>query len=222
MSILAVTGLAFEARIAAGPGVRTLAGGGDRARLAAALDAEVTDETVGLLSFGIAGALDPAAVAGTWIVPDAVVTVNQRWPVDADWSEALRQRLPGAWRGAIAGADVIAAAADAKRALHAATGACALDMESHVVAAFAAQRGIPFAVFRAIADPAASALAPAAIVAMRPDGTVNQGVVWFSLLRAPRQLPTLMRNARDTRAATRALSRGRRLLGPGLGYPDFR
>ena len=30
-----------------------------------------------------------------------------------------------------------------------------------------------------------------------------------------------VRNAMDVRTALRALSRGRRLLGPGLGYPDL-
>jgi len=41
------------------------------------------------------------------------------------------------------------------------------------------------------------------------------------LARAPGQLPLLLRTAIDARTAFRALLRGRRLLGPGLAYPDF-
>jgi hypothetical protein len=94
-------------------------------------------------------------------------------------------------------------------------------MESHVVAAFAARHNVPFAVFRVVADPLQQTLAPAALAGMHSDGTVNQRAVLGSLLRRPGQLPLLLRNAIDTRTALRALSRGRRLLGPGLGYPDF-
>ena len=34
-------------------------------------------------------------------------------------------------------------------------------------------------------------------------------------------MPALMRTAMDARAARAALQRGRRLLGAGLGFPDF-
>lgn len=222
MSVIAVTGLTFEARIAEGSGVRTIAGGGVRLRLTRALDAEFARGAVALLSFGIAGGLSDAALPGTWFVADAVVGSGRRWEVDAAWFAALNERLPGALGGDVAGTDVILATAAEKRALALTTGACALDMESHIVAAFAADHGVPFAVFRVIADPVSRALAPATTMGMRPDGTVNQRAVLASLLRAPGQLPTLLRNALDTRVARRALSRGRRLLGPGLGYPDFR
>ena len=109
-----------------------------------------------------------------------------------------------------------------KHALGAALGALAVDTESHVVAAFATAHGVPFAVFRVIADPASRALAPAAYKGMRRDGTIDRRAVLGSLLREPGQLPLLLRNAADTRRALRALSHGRRLLGPGLGHPDFR
>ena len=129
--------------------------------------------------------------------------------------------MPGALRGDVAGADAIIATPAEKRALCATSGACAVDMESHIVAAYAAAHGVPFAVFRVIADPANRVLAPAATKGMQPDGTVDQGAVLGSLLRAPGQLSLLMRNALDAHAAQRALSRGRRLLGRSLGYPDF-
>jgi len=219
--VVAVTGLKFEARIAAGPGVRTLAGGGDARSLAAALEREVAHGATAIISFGIAGGLHVEATPGTWLVASAVVSRSARWPVDAAWAAALARNLPGAARGDLAGAESILRTSAEKRALNAATGAFAVDTESHVVAAFAAAHNLPFAVFRVIADPASRELSDAASRGMRRDGTIDRRAVLGSVLRGPGQLPSLFRNARDARSAVRALSRGRRLLGPGLGYPDL-
>ena len=213
--------MALESRIAAGPGVRTLAGGGDPNRLAAALEHEFALGAAAFISFGIAGGLTKAATPGVWLVANNVVAPGRRWKVDAAWGEALSRQLPGAANGDLAGADTIIRSPAGKNALGVATGAFAVDTESHVVAAFAAANGVPFAVFRVIADPVSRELSKAASLGMRPDGTVNRRAVLGSVLRTPGQLPLLMRNAIDARIALRALSRGRRLLGPRLGYPDL-
>jgi adenosylhomocysteine nucleosidase len=219
--VVAVTGLKAEARIAMGSGVRTIAAGGDADLLADALEQELASGAAAILSFGIAGGLTAEATAGSWLVAENVVTHTARWPVDRAWATALAQCLPGALRGDLAGTDEIVTDPALKHALGAATGAVAVDMESHVAAAFAAARSVPFAVFRVIADPANRALAPAAAKGMRSDGSVDLKGVLGSLLRNPSQLPTLVQNAVDARTAFRALSRGRRLLGAGLGYPDL-
>ena len=52
-SVVAVTGLDFEARIAKGPHVRTVACGGDRGALAAALERELARGATAILSFGL-------------------------------------------------------------------------------------------------------------------------------------------------------------------------
>jgi adenosylhomocysteine nucleosidase len=219
--VVAVSGLGVEARIAAGDGVTSLAGGGDRDRIVDALEREVAQGAVAIISFGIAGGLNADTLPGICVVADAVVTSAARWPVDASWAAALEQRLPGAVRGGVVGADAIVCSPTGKRALGEALGAIAVDTESHLVASFASARGIPFAVLRAIADPVASELAPAAARGMRSDGSVDYGAVLASLLRQPGQLLSLIRNAIDARSAFRALLRGRRSLGPGLGYPDL-
>ena len=51
--VLTVSGLTREARIAAGPGVRSLAASGPR--LAGLIEAAIGDGAAGILSFGIAG-----------------------------------------------------------------------------------------------------------------------------------------------------------------------
>ncbi len=57
--VLLVAGLVAEARIAAGPGAVAVAGGGDAARLALLVEAAIRRGARAVLSFGIAGGLEP-------------------------------------------------------------------------------------------------------------------------------------------------------------------
>ena len=85
------------------------------------------------------------------------------------------------------------------------TGAIAVDLESVVVARAAAALGIPFVVLRAIADPAARELPPAALVPLTGTGTPALRQVLASVLARPRQLPSLLTVAREARQALQAL-----------------
>jgi hopanoid-associated phosphorylase len=218
--VIAVTGLAFEARIAAGEGV-TVIHGRDEQRMIADLERAVASGASGIISFGTAGGLAPHLAAGDWIVAEAVITQAQRWATDPAWSAKLLQRLPIAAHAPIASVDVPVADASAKRVLHDRTGAAAADMESHIAARVAVAHGLPFVVCRVIIDPVHRTLPHAALVAMRPDGGVNVAALLRSLAGRPSQLPALLGLALDARAARAALLRGRRLLGAGLGFPDF-
>jgi hypothetical protein len=117
--------------------------------------------------------------------------------------------------------DSPAADPERKQLLYAQTRAVAVDMESHIAAAIAAAHRIPFAAARVVIDPADRPLPPAALVGLRSDGTADVGAVFRSVLKQPSQLPALVRTALDARIASAALRRGRRVLGTGLGFPDF-
>jgi hypothetical protein len=121
----------------------------------------------------------------------------------------------------IVGMDSPVADPRGKQLLHAQTGAAAVDMESHIAARIAAAYQIPFVACRAIIDPADKPLPPAALVGLRPDGTADVLAVLRSVLQQPRQVPALVRTALDARIARAALRRGCRMLGAGLGFPDF-
>jgi adenosylhomocysteine nucleosidase len=218
--VIAVTGLAFEARIAAGEGV-TVIHGRDEQRMITDLERAVVSGASGIISFGTAGGLAPHLAPGDWIVAEAVITEGQRWAADPAWSTKVLQSLPNAIHAPIAGVDVPVAGASAKQALHDRTGAAAADMESHIAARVAVAHGLPFVACRVIIDPAHRTLPPAALIAMRPDGGVNVAALLRSLAGRPDQLPALLRLAFDAQAARAALFRGRRLLGAGLGFPDF-
>lgn len=215
--VVAVSGLAAETRIAAGDGVVPVARGGRNAALADAIEATIGRGAVAIVSFGLAGALDPSMRPGTLIVADAVVGDGARRSTDVDWSRRVRVAV-GAVDGAIVGGDLIVADAASKKTLHETTGAIAVDMESHVAARIAARHALPFIVLRAIADPARRTLPPAAAVAMRADGSIDLAAVLRSIATRPGQLPDLLAVAGDTRRAMRALRRARVAVGARFGF----
>jgi hopanoid-associated phosphorylase len=217
-TILAVVGLAQEARLARRAGLRPVIGAGNFALLAERLG-QVDEDIKAVVSFGIAGALAPLLKAGDVVVAETVVTENERHTCDAAWSQVLLAKLPRACCASIAGSDVVAAHVNAKRAIFAATGGHAVDMESHIAARFAKARGLPFVVLRAIADESDHALPPAALEPLKPNGKPKLTAVLGSLATDPMQLGELIYLGHETGRAMRALLRCRHLLGRGLGCP---
>lgn len=222
--LLAACGLAFEAAIAAGPGVVTVRGPGPQ-RLAAGLDALAGTGPVGfagILSFGCAGGLDPELAPGTVVLATGVHTAGGYLGADPAWLEALMRLLPDAPAGELAGLDAPLLAAADKRALWRSAGARIADMESHAAVLAARRHGLPFAACRVVLDPAWRDLPPCALAGLGADG----GTALAPLLRAlsappglARQLGPLCALARDAWAARRALRRVRARLGPRLAFP---
>lgn len=197
--------------------------GGDRTSLEAKLESALRSGVSAIISFGIAGGLAPGVRAGTPLVARGVVAEDGRYfESDRSWAQSLANALGGAPIVDIAGVGKSVADPAQKRALHVATGAIAVDMESHIAARVAAAHNLPFAAFRVVADPAERRLPPAALVALRDDGTVALGAVMRSLLRQPRQMPHLIKTAFDTKAAFESLFRGRKMIAGGFGFGDFR
>jgi adenosylhomocysteine nucleosidase len=196
-----VVGLTAEARIARGLGWPVAAGGGTAAGAARAAAKLIARGVGGLVSFGLAGGLDPALPAGAVIVPGAILLDEQAWPTDA----ALSARLgdDGA-ETLLAGSEVLATA-DAKAAAFARTGCAAVDLESGAVARAAREAGLPFAALRAVCDPAGRNLPPAALAALDAEGGIVLMRVLASLARRPNQLPAIMALGSDAARARRAL-----------------
>jgi hopanoid-associated phosphorylase len=220
MTILAVTGLAKEARIVGVAGVVAVAGGGDGGSLAAKLNA-LHGDIHGVISIGLAGALSPLLNVGDVVIADQVMTGTEKWDCHETWRVRLTSRLPYAHQGQLFGSDVIIEKAETKAGLHTATGALAVDMESQIAARFAASRNLPFAGLRVISDDATHVLPPAALVAMRPDGGIALGRVLGSLLLKPGQVPALIRTARASNKAFAELLRCLDLCGVGIAGADL-
>jgi hopanoid-associated phosphorylase len=217
--VLAVSGLAREAGIAAGPGVQCLVAGGGR--IEALIESAIAQGATGLMSFGIAGGLDPALAPGTCILGREVIAKGGRWVGDPGWLASLVARLPRSVSGSLAGADAPVLTPSGKRDLHSATGAVAVDMESHVAARLAAARGLPFAALRVICDAADRAVPAAAIAGLGADGRIEVWAVVRSLFVSPGQMRGLLQLSRDAQRAFGELRHARDALGAGLGLPGF-
>ncbi|MEZ0251214.1 MAG: phosphorylase [Methylobacteriaceae bacterium] len=223
--VLAVAGLAREARIAAGPGVEALQAGGRPDRLRALLDGRSVDGVRAIVSFGIAGGLDPALVPGDVVVAAGIWTESgagpRRLPASEPIIAGFRARLSGLGSRVVvadlAGVEAAVMTPEAKAALRARTGAAAVDMESQVAAAYAAAHDLPFAALRVVCDPAERALPAFAAKALKPNGDPDIGAVLGALVRREAGIGALVRLARDSGEAFRSLGRARALLGLALG-----
>jgi len=168
-----------------------------------------------LVSWGVAGGLDPALAPGDLVIPGEVVTEDGgRWPVAPDLRAAAAAGMTGT--GAILGLERMVPSAAQKAALFARTGAVAVDMESHRVALVAAAAGLPVLVARAVGDPAGRALPALAGRALGEDGRPRIGPVIAALLRRPGELGALLRVRRDTAAALAALTAVAEILIPAM------
>ena len=219
--VLAVCGLGFEEEIAAGPGVVTVRGPGP-ARVLAGLEALLeagSPAWAGIISFGCAGALDPALAPGACVVATGVLTRDEVLPADAAWVRMLLERVPEAWPGKLAGLDGPLASGAGKIGLWRDSGACAVDTESHAAALAARRHRLPFAACRVVLDPAWRDLPSCALAGMREDGGSAPWPLLRTLAGAPRELAPLFALALDAWRARRMLRQVRTRLGPGLAVP---
>ena len=220
MSILAVTGLAKEARIARSAGLKPVIGGGDARLLASRLEDAAMGATA-VISFGIAGALAPLLRAGDVVIATHVVAGKEHYTCDAAWSQILRGRLAYSRSAIIAGVDQVVSHIGMKKALLRNTGAHAVDMESHIAARFAQKRGLPFVALRVICDGSQRTLPPAVLEPLKPNGKPRLRAILKSVTHDPSQIPELVQTGREAGKAFRALLRCRNFLGRGLGCPYF-
>jgi adenosylhomocysteine nucleosidase len=196
-----VTGLVAEARLLRGLGYRVFTGGGTPEGAARCAEAAVAAGATALVSFGLAGGLDPFLPSGALIIPAGISWRGQTLRADP----ALADAFGGSTCDILLALDSIAATVAEKRRLWAETKAAAIDMESGAVSETAARHGLPFAVLRAICDPAGGRLRPAALAALDHAGRIGFLKVAASVLRHPGQIPALLALASDAARARKTL-----------------
>ena len=196
-----VVGLAAEAKIARRFGWQVEIGGGTSSGAEAAALRLIRGGVGALVSFGLAGGLDPALPPGTVIVPSEVIDGDHRYRTDPDVSSLLG----GATPHLLFGASAITVTIVEKARIYSETGAAAVDLESTAVAHVAEAHSLPFAVLRAICDPADRTLPPAALAALDAHGAIAIGRVLTSIAMHPTQIPALLTLASDAMTARRAL-----------------
>lgn len=151
-----------------------------------------------LVLVGVAGGLDPALAAGDVILASAALDEDgQRAP-------CAIIPLPGATTGPVLTVSR-ALRTTAEKAVGRDTGAVAVEMEAYPLAAWAAERRLPFVHARVILDPYDEPF-PDMGDALDPFGRVQLGQVLQSLLAQPSLVVPFLR-----------LLRGARAIGPALG-----
>ena len=163
----------------------------------------------GLMSYGLAGGLDPSLRAGCFVLPSEVISrEGAQFLTSVEWRERLHRIIAGQ-RPVVAGklltdATPIGAVADKADAFRE-TGAVAVDMESLAIAEVAAAHSLPFIAVRVIVDTAMDVL-PRAVVAASSGGQLNVPRLIGGLAAAPLDVFALIRLAQRHRAATRSLA----------------
>ena len=207
--ILIVTGLVQEARIAAGPGMAVICSSSSPKQLRALLTVVDPESIRGVISFGVAGGLDPTLRSGDVVVATEVLAGDARWAAGLSLSDDLIDKLTSGRRrvvrGSLAGAEEVVTGQSCKAALHSETGAAAVDMESHIAAAYATEAGLPFAALRVISDPAHRALPALARAAIKPNGQIDMATVLRGIVRNPATVRALVSTGIDFNRALRSL-----------------
>ncbi len=167
----------------------------------------------GLVSWGMAGGLDPGLAAGRIVLPTVIIDADgRRLPTHESWRRRLALALgaedPPADGALLTSALPLHGLEDKQAALRN-TGAAAVDMESGAVAAVAAAAGLPFLTVRVIVDTAADTL-PSAVLRANRAGQVDLWRLLRGLALAPADIAPLLRLSRRYRAARRGLVRAAR------------
>ncbi len=160
-----------------------------------------------LVSFGIAGGLDPKLKPGKILVGTEIIDeAGTRHACDSRLIEALLDLKGVSTSGPILGCDHAVRKPKDKSALFEIHGAIAVDMESHGVARAAAEAGVPFVTLRAVADPADRAIPWAALAGMGKDGSIRIAPVVMYIMLTPWRLNALMRLDDDSGKAFDSLA----------------
>ena len=213
--VVVATGFNREVATIRQPGVVVVAGGGDPVGLRARIERAAAG-AAGIMSYGMCGALADGLVIGDWVIGDRLSGAVEA-VCDPAWAAALLAKLPKARAGGyFADGRMIDIVAE-KLALGQRHAALAVDMESHVAAAVAAERGLPFAILRCVSDAARHLLPHAITVSMRADGGVDAGAMLRSLASRPGQAADVARTSAGFMRAMRELRRGAVAVGPRMG-----
>jgi adenosylhomocysteine nucleosidase len=162
-----------------------------------------------LISWGMAGGLDPALASGTIFLPSEVISRDGMAVMTARYwrerlSAALAVHCPVACGRLLTSSRAIGCAA-AKAAAFRDTGAAAVDMESLAVAAVAGSHELPFIAVRVIVDTAADIVPQAVIAACGSSGHLRIARLIAALVLRPGDLAALIRLLPRYRAAGRSL-----------------
>lgn len=176
---------------------------------AAAARALIDAGATALVSWGLAGGLDPQLPSGTICLPKTVMSVTGGViDMHHHWREAVGAAIAARHRvvdGKLLTTSHALVDSLAKAAAYRDTGAVAVDMESFAIAAVAAERQLPFIAVRVVVDAAGDSL-PVAVVAASQAGQVSVMRLMRGLLNSPLEVTPVIQLAQRYRLAIQALT----------------
>lgn len=185
-----------------------ICGMGNEAAYTAAAELYNREAVVGLVSFGVAGALDESLQPGCLVLPETVLMSEQQYATSDEWRTRIQHYLPAhiaiTHKPLITSREVLATTT-AKHALATRSGGCAVDMESGAIATVAAEKNIPFITIRAIADPVEFSPPAVLMQALQPDGRIKLLPLLTLLAKRSLTLRELLQLAPGMRAACKTL-----------------
>jgi uridine phosphorylase len=158
-----------------------------------------------VISAGFAGALQEGFGVGDIILTTEIVDVrgnhwSTSWPPDLPATDESYLR-----RGRLLTTPNVIGTTAGKRRLGQVHNAVAVDMESAIVAAWCAERAIPFGAVRTISDPIEMELS-SELISLFGDKMPTAGQVIGGFRRKPSLAKELWRLARNTRVASKRLA----------------
>lgn len=145
----------------------------------------------GIIMAGLAGALDPKLNVGDIVIDDCPVGLKTGFIHRA---------------GKIHTSPKLVSTPGEKQRLHRETGALAVDMESEIIRAVAAEKELPFVSIRAISDSADETLDPAVLRMIDPFGRPRPLRIMMTLVGRPWLIPRLIRLGNASKLAGRNLA----------------
>jgi adenosylhomocysteine nucleosidase len=201
-----------------------LVGGMGRERAEAAARQLLESGATALVSWGVAGGLDPALASGTVVLADQVLcsdgSVRESHP---RWRTELRSLIETRVHTVVAPlfhSEQLVSSVTQKGRLRDRWRASAVDMESDGVGRVADSAGVPWLAVRAVTDTATFEVPEVAVSVCGENGRLRPGAVAGLVLR-PWLWHTLTRLAGATRAAARSMRRLDSIAGPDFALGDI-
>jgi len=164
-----------------------------------------------LISFGVAGALDPTLKAGDLILPASVINKDgEVFETDFSRHQKMTSHLADEinfFDGRLFGSEKLISSIPEKKHLNQSFGAVAVDMESLGVAQAALEQGCPFLIVRTISDTANQNIPAATFRAVDEEGNIQIAKVLKDLALRPADLPSLIKLAGNSQKAFASLCR---------------
>lgn len=161
-----------------------------------------------VISAGVCGALAPELRSGDLVLPESVIgPAAERLNVTPSAYARAASLAPAARHGTLVTSRDVVATAPAKLALHARTGAVAVDMESSVILSFAANAGCPTLVVRGVSDAAGESVPAELIGLVTEAGKLRTARALALSVTRPHVLPRALALRHATQRALAAVAR---------------